>query len=73
MIINDILTFKITTQINTSNNDDEPCSINECQQRIDWPIWRAAIQTKHYSVNKYGVFGPIELTSKVIQPVNRYS
>ena len=38
MIIDDIFTYCVATQISEGNDDDiKPHSINECQQRIDWP------------------------------------
>ena len=40
LIIDDIFTYAVATEISKGNDDTEPRSINECRQRNDWPKWK---------------------------------
>ena len=73
LFINDIFTYVVATEIskdNDENDDSKPRSINECQQRNDWPKWKEANQTELNSLEKRGVFGPIVQTLNNVNPVN---
>ena len=72
--IDDVFSFAVATEIIKShdyneNNDNEPTSINECRKRQDWPKWKDAIQVELDSLQKHGVFGPIEKTPEGVKPV----
>lgn len=69
MLIDDAFVFKVATQINKGNDDEEPRSIDKCRQRDDWPKWRDAIQAGLNSLDKRGVFEPIEPTLEDVKSV----
>ena len=51
------------------NEDHEPKSISECQQRKDWPLWKDAINAELNSLAKRKVFGPVVHTPEDVKPV----
>ena len=62
--------WRVATQISKDGDkDNEPCTLNECQQRVDWPKWEISIKAELESLNKRGVFGPIVQTPKGFNPV----
>ncbi|BBN67664.1 Disease resistance protein CC-NBS-LRR class family [Prunus dulcis] len=68
MIIDDIFAFTVAAEI-IKDDDIEPCSINECTQRQDWPKWKDAIQAELNSLEKRSVFGHIVPTPPNVNPV----
>ncbi|BBH05089.1 Disease resistance protein CC-NBS-LRR class family [Prunus dulcis] len=68
MIIDDIFAFSVAAEI-IKDDDIEPCSINECTQRQDWPKWKDAIQAELNSLEKRSVFGHIIPTPPNVNPV----
>ncbi|KAM1505064.1 hypothetical protein ACFXTO_001092 [Malus domestica] len=68
MIVDDALTFAITTEIMLSD-DIEPCSLDECRRRIDWSNWKQAIQIEFDLLAKHKVFGPVAHTPPHVMPV----
>ncbi|GLT86471.1 hypothetical protein SLE2022_046100 [Rubroshorea leprosula] len=70
VVINDVFAFAIANDTVNENVDLEPKSIEECQQRSDWPKWKDAIQPELKSLEKRQVFGPIVQTPNEIKPVN---
>ncbi|XP_021820574.1 uncharacterized protein LOC110762278 [Prunus avium] len=68
IIIDNIFAFLVATEI-IKVNDVEPCSIDECTQRHDWPKWKDAIQAELDSLEKRSVFGPIVPTPLNVNPV----
>ncbi|BBH08880.1 transposable element gene, partial [Prunus dulcis] len=68
MIIDDIFAFSVAAEI-IKDDDIEPCSINECTQRQDWPKWKDAIQAELNSLEKRSVFGHIVPTPPNVNPV----
>ncbi|GLT35869.1 hypothetical protein SLA2020_102850 [Shorea laevis] len=69
VVIDDVFAFAIANDIVNENGDLEPKSIEECQQRSDWPKWKDAIQAKLKSLEKRQVFGSIVQTSNNVKPV----
>ncbi|BBH04774.1 Disease resistance protein CC-NBS-LRR class family [Prunus dulcis] len=68
MIIDDIFAFSVAAEI-IKDDDIEPCSINECTQRQDWPKWKDAIQAELNSLEKRSVFGHIVPTPPNVNSV----
>ncbi|BBH03062.1 Disease resistance protein CC-NBS-LRR class family [Prunus dulcis] len=68
IIIDDIFAFSVAAEI-IKDDDIEPCSINECTQRQDWPKWKDAIQAELNSLEKRSVFGHIVPTPPNVNPV----
>ncbi|BBN68201.1 hypothetical protein Prudu_329S000600 [Prunus dulcis] len=68
MIIDDIFAFSVAAEI-IKDDDIEPCSIDECTQRQDWPKWKDAIHAELNSLEKRSVFGPIVPTPPNVNPV----
>ena len=50
------------------NNDIEPRSINECQQRNDWPKWKEAIQVELNSLKKTWCIWTYSTNTKECKP-----
>ncbi|KAJ9535658.1 LOW QUALITY PROTEIN: hypothetical protein OSB04_un001192 [Centaurea solstitialis] len=70
--IDDIFSYAVTCDV-FGNDDPEPTSVIECQNRQDWVKWKDAIQVELDSLNKRKVFGPIVLTPEAVKPVgNRW-
>ncbi|KAL5545205.1 hypothetical protein UlMin_008989 [Ulmus minor] len=67
--IDEVFSYALAFDINNGNEDPEPRSIVECQNRHDWLKWKDAIQAELNSLNKRKVFGPIVLTPKAVKPV----
>ena len=67
IIVDNLFTYPVATEI--INDDHEPHSISECQQRHDWPKWKEAIQIELTSLAKREVFGPIVQTPEDVKPV----
>ena len=44
LVIDDIFSYAVATEISKGNDDTEPHSINEYQQRNDWPKWKETVQ-----------------------------
>ena len=51
------------------DDDPEPKSVNDCQNRHDWDKWKGAMQAELDSLNKRKVFGSIVVTPKAVKPV----
>ncbi|KAI3791818.1 hypothetical protein L2E82_05681 [Cichorium intybus] len=61
--------FSYSVACNIINEDPEPQSIIECQNRQDWGKWKEAMQAELTSLNNRKVFGPIILTPEVVKPL----
>ena len=60
IVVNNIFSYKIALDITRSNdNEYEPQTVDECQRRNDWLMWKEAIQAKLNSLSKREVFGPV--------------
>ena len=48
IVIDDAFVYAVVTQISEENDDDdwdtEPCTINDCRQRNDWPKWKVPLK-----------------------------
>ena len=64
IIIDDVFAFKVAFGITGSDDEFEPQTIDECQNRNDWAMWKEAIQTKLNSLAKCEVFELIFHTLK---------
>ena len=70
IVINNIFSYKVALDITRSNdNEYESQTVDECQRRNDWPMWKKAIQAGLNSLSKREVFGPVVQTSKGVMPV----
>lgn len=67
IVINNIFSYKVAFDI-TKSNDIEyvPQTVDECQRRNDWPMWKEAIQAELNSLSKREVFGLVVRTPKGI-------
>lgn len=61
--------FSYSVACNIINEDPEPQSVIECQNRQDWGKWKEAMQAELTSLNNRKVFGPIILTPGVVKPL----
>ena len=52
-----------------NNDNQEPQTINECQNRHDWEKWKDAIQAKLNCLSKREVFRPVVPTPENVKPV----
>ena len=43
-LVNNVFSFQVAKGIMQNNNDQEPQTVNECQNRHDWEKWKEAIQ-----------------------------
>ncbi|KAM2623255.1 hypothetical protein TB2_027778 [Malus domestica] len=68
IIIDDLFTFVVGTKIILSD-DIEPCFVNECKQRQDWPKWKDAIQAELNFLEIRSVFGPVVQTPLDVNPM----
>ena len=69
IVVDYVFAYNVATNIMQDNEDHEPQSIIECQQRNDWPKWQEAIQSQLNSLVKREVFGPIVQTPNGIKYV----
>nr|GEU53425.1 retrovirus-related Pol polyprotein from transposon TNT 1-94 [Tanacetum cinerariifolium] len=67
--IDEMFSYSITSDIISSDDDPEPKSIIDCQNRPDWDKWKDAMQTELNSLNKRMIFGPIVTTPRDVKPV----
>ncbi|KAG7584504.1 Reverse transcriptase RNA-dependent DNA polymerase [Arabidopsis suecica] len=67
--VDGIFSFFVSKEIDHENDDPDPKSVSECQQRPDWEKWKTAMQIELLSLNKRDVFGPLVTTSKDVKPV----
>ena len=67
--IDEIFSFSIAYEITNENDDPEPRSVNECQNRHDWKNWKDAIDTELKSLKNRKVFGPIVAIPAGMKPV----
>ena len=51
------------------NDNREPKSVDDCENRQDWNKWKDAMQVELNSLNNRKVFGPIVITLKSMKPV----
>ena len=69
-VVDNIFSFKVALDISRSNDDEiEPQTVEECQRRNDWPMWKEAIQTELNSLVKHKVFGPVVQTPEDVIPI----
>ena len=60
IVVDNIFSYKVALDITKSNdNEYEPQTVDECQRRNDWPMWKGAIQAELNSLSKHEVFGPV--------------
>ena len=70
IVVDNIFSYKVALNIIKSNdNEYEPQTVDECQRRNDWPMWKEAIQAELNSLSKCEVFGPVVWTPKGIMLV----
>lgn len=67
--IDEIFSFSIACEITNENDDHEPITVNECQNRHDWKNWKDAIDTELKSLKNRKVFGPIVAIPEGMKPV----
>ena len=67
--IDDVFAYNVAINVMHDNEDHEPNSIKECEQRCDWPKWKEAIETELKSLESQKVFGPVVLTPEGVKPV----
>ena len=67
--IDEIFSYSIASDIMGGDDDPEPKSVNDCQNRHDWDKWKGAMQAELDSLNKRKVFGSIVVTPKAVKPV----
>ncbi|KAI3740406.1 hypothetical protein L2E82_30835 [Cichorium intybus] len=65
--INEMFCYSVACDI--MNDDLEPQSVMDCQNRHDWVKWKEAMQAELTSLNKRKVFGPIILTPRDVKPL----
>ena len=65
--ITEIFSYSVACDI--MNDDPEPQSVIDCQNRYDWAKWKEDMQAELNSLNKRNVFGPIVLTPGVVKPL----
>ena len=60
IVVNNIFSYKVALDSTKSNdNEYEPQTVDECQRRNDWPMWKEAIQAELNSLSKREIFGPV--------------
>ena len=69
VVIDSGFTYNVALNIMNENIDHEPQSVQECQNRNDWPKWKDAIQAELDSLEKCKVFGPLVQTPIGVKPV----
>ena len=61
--------FSYSVACDIMNDDPEPQSVIDCQNRHDWAKWKEVMQAELNSLNKRNVFGPIVLTPGLVKPL----
>ena len=61
--------FSVACEVMNKNDDHEPQTMNECQNRHDWKNWKDAIDTELNSLNNRRVFGHIVDIPKGVKPI----
>jgi hypothetical protein len=69
MNIDEIFSFTVACEIINENDDPEPKTVNECQNRHDWKNWKDAMDTELNSLKNRKVFGPIMAIPEGVKPV----
>ena len=69
IIINNIFTFQVASDIIRNDENPEPWNVEECRYRNDWPKWKEAMQVELNSLTKRKVFGPIVQTPEDVKSV----
>jgi hypothetical protein len=60
--IDDVFAYNTALDVLNDDDDHEPKSVKECNQRNDWPKWKEAIEAELKSLEKRNVFGPVVRT-----------
>ena len=61
--------YNVAVDIIFENEDSEPKSVEECQQRKYWFLWKEEIEVELNSLSKRQIFGLVVQTPKVVKPV----
>ena len=70
LLLTTYFSIEVALDITISNdNEYEPQTIDECQRRNDWPMWKEVIQVELNLLSKREVFGPVVWTPKGVMPV----
>nr|GEU48344.1 hypothetical protein [Tanacetum cinerariifolium] len=69
--IDEIFSYSVASDIMSGDDDPEPKSVIDCQNRPDWDRWKDAMQAELNSLNKRRVFGPIVTTPRDVKHVGR--
>ncbi|RVW81532.1 Retrovirus-related Pol polyprotein from transposon TNT 1-94 [Vitis vinifera] len=69
IVINNIFSFQVASDIIRNDEDPEPRNVEECRHRNDWPKWKEAIHAELNSLTKQEVFGPVVQTPEDVKPV----
>ena len=69
IVINNIFTFQVASNIIRNYEDPKSWNVEECQHINDWPKWKETIQTELNSLTKREVFWPIVQTLEDVKPV----
>ena len=69
VVISEVFSFAIATEILKENDDHEPRSVDECRSKHDWSKWKEAIQVELVSLAKHKVFGPVVPTPNDVKLV----
>ena len=67
--MDNVFAYDVALNIMKGNEDLEPLSVEECQQRCDWPKWQEAIQSELNSLAKREVFGPVVQTPSDVKSI----
>nr|GEV63750.1 hypothetical protein [Tanacetum cinerariifolium] len=67
--IDEIFPYFVASDIMSGDDDPEPKSVIDCQNRPDWDKWKDAMHAELNSLNKRKVFGPIVTTLIDVKPV----
>ena len=60
LLLTTYFSIEVALDITISNdNEYEPQTIDECQRRNDWPMWKEVIQVELNLLSKREVFGPV--------------
>ena len=70
IVVNNIFSYKVALDIfRINDNEYKPQTIDECQHRNYWPMWKEAIQAELNSLIKCEVLGLVVRTPKGVVPV----
>ncbi|XP_070002716.1 uncharacterized protein [Nicotiana sylvestris] len=69
IVVDYVFAYNVASSIMQESKDLEPQPVGECRQRLDWPKWQEAIQSKLNSLAKREVFGPVVQTPNGVKPV----